>query len=76
MNHPRIGSSRFFFCVLLLLSAPGKDLNHGYLNYVEPDTTSSTSEIAEMLDETPGLERVNETPQSVIFNVDNQPVYR
>lgn len=49
--------------VLLLLSIPGKDLNHGYLNYVEPDTTSSTSEIAEMLDETPGLERVHKAPR-------------
>lgn len=38
----------------------GKDLNQGYMNYVEPDSTSSTSEIAEILDETPGLERVRQ----------------
>lgn len=35
----------------------GQDLNQGYLNYVEPETTSETEEIAELLDET-GLERV------------------
>lgn len=43
------------------MSPSGKDLNQGYLNYVEPDTTSSTSEIVEMLDEVPGLERVRLT---------------
>eukprot|EP00904_Undaria_pinnatifida_P012958 jgi/Undpi1/8793/HiC_scaffold_25.g11255.m1 len=45
----------------------GKDLNHGYLNYVEPDTTSSTSEIAEMLDETPGLEREEESAHFITY---------
>ena len=46
----------------------GKDLNHGYLNYVEPDTASSTSEITEMLDETPGLERVRASSHSINRN--------
>lgn len=56
-------SEKSCFCcdsVFVFVWLAGKDLNQGYLNYVEPDTASSTSEITEMLDETPGLERVRE----------------
>lgn len=36
----------------------GQDLNEGYLTYTEPDTTSSTEEITNILDKA-GLERVS-----------------
>ncbi|CAM9212212.1 unnamed protein product [Ectocarpus sp. 6 AP-2014] len=52
---------------LRMAGIQGKDLNQGYLNYVEPDSTSSTSEIAEMLDETPGLEREEEAAHFITY---------
>ncbi|CAM9454886.1 unnamed protein product, partial [Hapterophycus canaliculatus] len=52
---------------LRIAGIQGKDLNQGYLNYVEPDSTSSTSEIVEMLDEVPGLEREEEAAHFITY---------